>query len=302
MIMKNASSRPNPKLLSDSHQGFQARCEDNPGARTNEGLWQASETYPPLQAWQVLGQPIIAINANFFDVRPQKGGSWKQTNCSSPLGAYVDNTRGQGRTNAAVTGTIAYAGKQALSGGDENWKALATMILPVAGAPYVFMPKNHDDYDVASPEIQKLLDQGARFVAVSGIGLLAPGATGQLGDGGPAAARTAIGYNRSDDQMYVFQGGNYTPDNMQDLFRGLGADDAVLLDGGSRQRSCCAGTPAGCGQAQAHPGATATPGRCCATRTSARFRVGWRSTDKRVAGHSFGLAGITTSEQHHVPQ
>ena len=32
--------------------------------------------------------------------------------------------------------------------------------------------------------------------------------------------------------MYVFQGGSYTPDNMQDLFRGLGADNAVLLDGG----------------------------------------------------------------------
>jgi len=232
MIMKNASSRLNPRLLVDSHQGYQARCERNPSARTSEGLWQASETYPPLTAWQVLGQPIIAINANFFDVRAQKGGSWKQTGCSSPLGAYVDNTRGQGRSNAPVTGTIAYAGKQALSGGDENWKALATMILPVGGAPYVVMPKNDSDYDVASPEVQKLLDAGARFVAVSGIGLLAPGDTGQLNDGGPSAARTAIGYNRSNDEMYVFQGGSYTPDQMQDLFRGLGADNAVLLDGG----------------------------------------------------------------------
>ena len=232
MIIKNASSRLDPKLLADSHQGFQARCENNPGARTAEGLWQASETYPPLQAWQVLGQPIIAINANFFDVRPQKGGSWKQTNCSSPLGAYVDNTNGMGRTNAAVTGTVPYAGKQALSGGDENWKALATMILPVAGAPYVIMPRGNNDYDAASSEIQKLLDQGTRFVAVSGIGLLAPGATGQLGDGGPSAARTAVGYNRSRDEMYVFQGGSYTPDQIQDLFRGLGSDTAILLDGG----------------------------------------------------------------------
>ena len=68
----------------------------------------------------MLGRPTIAINANFFDVRGQKGGSWKSTGCSSPLGAYVDNTRGQGRANAAVTGTIAYAGKQGLSGGDET--------------------------------------------------------------------------------------------------------------------------------------------------------------------------------------
>lgn len=32
--------------------------------------------------------------------------------------------------------------------------------------------------------------------------------------------------------MYIFQGGNYTPDNIQDLFRGLGSDTAILLDGG----------------------------------------------------------------------
>jgi hypothetical protein len=232
MTIKNAAGRLNPRLLVDTHQGAQARCERNPGARTSEGLWQASETYPPLQAWQMLGTPTIAVNANFFDVRGQKGGSWKDTNCSSPLGAYVDNTRGQGRANTAVTGTIAYAGKQGLSGGDENWSALSTMIIPVGAAPYIIMPKGSADFDVASPEIQKLLDQNARFVAVSGIGLLAPGDTGQLNGGGPSAARTAIGYSKSSDQLYVFQGGNYTSDNMQDLFRGLGADTAILLDGG----------------------------------------------------------------------
>jgi hypothetical protein len=232
MVIKNAATRVNPRLLVDTHQGYQARCERDPRARTNEGLWQASETYPPLQAWQALGQPIIAVNANFFDIRGQKGGSWKDTDCSSPLGAYVDNTRGQGRANAAVTGTIAYAGKQALSGGDEVWTALATMIIPVGGAPYVVWPKNDQDYDAASPEIQRLLDAGTRFVAVSGLGLLAPGQTGQMNDGGPSAARTAVGYNRSSDELYVFQGGNYTPDNIQDLYRGLGADNAILLDGG----------------------------------------------------------------------
>jgi hypothetical protein len=232
MIIKNASTRLSPRLLVDSHQGYQSRCERTPGARTNEGLWQASETYAPLNAWYVLGQPTIAINANFFDVRPQKGGSWRDTKCSSPLGAYVDNTRGAGRANQAVTGTLAYAGKQGLSGGNEHWSALATMILPVGGAPYVIMPKGPNDYDAASPEIQRLVDSGARFVAVAGIGLLAPGDTGQLNDGGPSAARTALGYNRAADQLFVFQGGSYTPDNMPDLFRGLGAEHAVLLDGG----------------------------------------------------------------------
>ena len=233
MIIKSASQRLAPRLLVDSHSGYQARCERDPRARTGEGLWQASEIYTPLQAWQALGQPTIAINANFFDVRGQRGGSWKSTGCSSPLGAYVDNTRGQGRANAAVTGTVAYAGKQGLSGGGESWSALSTMILPVGGAPYVVAPSGQQDYDAASPVIQGLLDKGAGFVAVSGIGLLAPGDTGQLNDGGPSAARTALAYAKTKNAMYVFQGGSYTPDQIQDLFRGLGSDTAILLDGGS---------------------------------------------------------------------
>src|SRR6185369_13498709 len=151
MIIKFASQRLAPRLLVDSHSGYQARCERDGGARTGEGLWQASEIYAPLQAWQALGQPTIAINANFFDVRGQQGGSWRDTKCSSPLGAYVDNTRGQGRANAAVTGTVTYAGKQGLSGGNEHWSSLATMILPVGAQPYVVMPKGPDDYDSASP-------------------------------------------------------------------------------------------------------------------------------------------------------
>jgi hypothetical protein len=232
MIIKSASQRLVPRLLVDSHRGYQARCESTPGARTNEGLLQASETFSPIQAWQALGKPTIAINANFFDVRGQRGGSWKSTGCSSPLGAYFDNTRGGAPANAQVTGTLAYAGKQALSGGDEVWTALTTMILPVGGAPFVVPPRTPDDYDAATPVIKDLMDKGTRFVAVSGLGLLAPGDTGQMNDGGPSAARTAIAYARDRDEMYVFQGGSYTPDQIQDLFRGLGSDTALLLDGG----------------------------------------------------------------------
>lgn len=232
MVVKAASQRLSPHLLVDTHQGYQARCERTPGARTREGLAQAAETYAPVQAWQVLGRPTIAINANFFDVRSQVGGSWKTTGCSSPLGTYVDNTGDQGRANMAVTGTLAYAGKQALSGGDEVWTALSTLILPVRGAPYLVTPKSARDYDAASPVIASLIDSGTRFVAVAGLKLLAPGDTGQLNDPGPSAARTAVAYTKAKDEMYVFQGGSYTPDQVQDLFRGLGCDTAVLLDGG----------------------------------------------------------------------
>lgn len=236
MVFKSAAPRLSPRLLVDTHRGYQARCERNPRARTRDGLWQAAETYSPLQAWQVLGQPTITLNANFFDVRGQQGGSWRSTGCSSPLGAYVDNTRGQGRANQAVTGTIAYAGKQALSGGDERWTPLATMILPSGGAPYVVEPRGGrtgTDYDAATPVVQDLVAKGVRFVAVSGLGLLGPGNTGQLNDPGPSAARTAIAYSKPKDELYVFQGGSYTPDNIQDLFRGLDSDNAILLDGGS---------------------------------------------------------------------
>lgn len=232
MIIKSASTRLTPRLLVDSHRGYQSRCERDPRARTGEGLVQASEIFSPLQAWQALGRPTIAINANFFDVRGQTGGSWKTTGCSSPLGAYVDNTRGAGRANEAVTGTTAYAGKQGLSNGNETWTALSTMILPVGGAPYVVAPKSTDDYHAATPVIADLMNKGSRFVAVAGLGLLAPGDTSQLNDGGPSAARTALAYSRAKDEMYVFQGGSYTPDQVQDLFRGLGSDTAILLDGG----------------------------------------------------------------------
>ena len=232
MIIKSASQRLTPRLLVDSHRGYQGRCEQDPRARTGEGLWQASEIFTPLQAWQALGKPTIAVNANFFDIRGQNGGSWKTTGCSSPLGAYFDNTRGGARANAAVTGTLAYAGKQGLSGGNEIWTPLSTMILPVAGVPFIVTPRTPDDFDAATPVIQGLMDKGTRFVAVSGLGLLAPGDTGQMNDPGPSAARTAIAYARDRDEMYVFQGGSYTPDQIQDLFRGLGSDTALLLDGG----------------------------------------------------------------------
>lgn len=235
MTIKGASQRLSPHLLVDSHTGFQARCERDPRARTADGLRQASETYAPLQAWQMLGKPTIAINANFFDVRGQQGGSWRSTGCSSPLGVYVDNTNGRGKANVAVTGTIPYAGKQGLSGGSEHWSTLATMILPAGGAPSVVWPaggRDGGDYNAAGPVVTDLVNKGARFVAVSGLGLLAPGFTGQLNDGGPSAARTALAYSRAKDEMYVFEGGSYTPDNIQDLFRGLGSDTAILLDGG----------------------------------------------------------------------
>jgi hypothetical protein len=110
------------------------------------------------------------------------------------------------------------------------------MVLPSRGAPTVLWPRggrDGHDYDAATQVVTGLVDRGDQFVAVSGLGLLSPGNGGQLNDGGPSAARTALAYSKPRDEMYVFQGGSYTPDNIQDLFRGLGSDTAVLLDGGT---------------------------------------------------------------------
>ena len=129
------------------------------------------------------------------------------------------------------------------------------MILPVGGAPFVISPKADQRLRRrVAGDPGDLIDKGARFVAVSGLGLLAPGDTGQMNDGGPSAARTALAYAETSDEMYVFQGGSYTPDQIQDLFRGLGSDTAILLDGGGSSaivlRRDTGGMWAGAGRAQ----------------------------------------------------
>ena len=234
MIIKSASQRLAPATAGRLAPGYQARCERDPRAPAPaKGCWQASEIYTPLQAWQALGQPTIAINANFFDVRGQKGGSWKSHRMQFAAGrlrrqhprAGPRQRRGhRHRRLRGQAGPVRRRRELERAGHDDpagRRRAVSSC-----------RPERPDDYDAASPVIQGLLDKGARFVAVSGIGLLAPGDTGQLNDGGPSAARTALAYSRTSDEMYVFQGGSYTPDQIQDLFRGLGSDTAVLLDGG----------------------------------------------------------------------
>ena len=189
----------------------------------------------------------------------------------------MDTTHGQGRANQAVTGTVAYPGKQGLSGGGESWSSLTTMILQSGGAPYVVWPRGKNDYDAATPVIQDLLNKNDKFVAVSGIGLLSPGNTGQLHDGGPSAARTALAYAKQKDEMYIFEAAT-TP---RTTFRTSSAGWAVIRRSCStaagRRRLCCAATPGACGRARARHGDRATPGRFSVIRMSARCPAGWPS-------------------------
>jgi len=165
MVIKNASGRLAPHLLVDTHRGDQARCENNPGARTGEGLWQASELYAPLQAWQRMGEPTIAINATSSTCAARKGAvaiDWLQLAAGRLRGQHQRSGPGQpgGHRHRRLPG------KQGLSGGGESWSSLTTMILPTGGAPYVVWPRGKNDYDSATPVVEDLLNKNEKFVAV----------------------------------------------------------------------------------------------------------------------------------------
>lgn len=71
-----------------------------------------------------------------------------------PLGAYVDTANGSANYNKQVTGTRVYAGKQALSGGDEVWTALATMVFSQGSAPEVIASAGPKDFGYATAPLE----------------------------------------------------------------------------------------------------------------------------------------------------
>ncbi len=142
------------------------------------------------------------------------------------------------------------------------------------------MPKGPDDYDSASPVIQKLLDQNARFVAVAGIGLLAPGRHRPT-----ERRRPERGTNR--DRLQPRPATSCTSSRAaathRTRSRTCSADWAptprCCSTAAARRRSCCGATPAACGAAPGFPRAAAIPSRCSATRASVRYRAGSPSPD-----------------------
>ncbi|MFE3291947.1 phosphodiester glycosidase family protein [Rhodococcus sp. NPDC059234] len=232
------------QLLSDSS----GRCEGNPNAVTSDGMRQNAEVYAPVDAWHRMGSPAIAINANFFDVRAQGAGTnWSQSGCSSPLGAYYD---AHPDTHSAASifdlGRRFYVGKEGLSdGAGKVWSPLSTFVI---GDGFLGMPTdaNFDIRDADSATrnnaaedlVNQLEYSGRSFVAFGGLKIRGPGPDFQFVDNPiRRAARTAVGFNTSRDELYVFQGGSneadgFTIGNVQDAFRALGSDRAVVLDGG----------------------------------------------------------------------
>lgn len=192
---------------------------------------QASETYDPLQAWQMLGQPTIAINANFFDVRSSRA-ALEDHRVQFPAGRLHRQHRPVGQDQHGGHRNLAYAGKQALSGGDEVWTALATLILPVHGAPMIIPPKSDTDYDAAGPgdhpagRERNAVRRGQRSQAARPRGHRT--AQRRRPERGPHGGRLRPGQGRD----VRLRGRQLHPDQIQDLFRGLGSDTAVMLDGG----------------------------------------------------------------------
>lgn len=236
VVIPHASHVVHSRLLTDTHLGAAARCELTLGARAFDFTWEASELYTPAEASQAMATPAISINANFFDVRPQFGGN---TGCSSPLGSYVDSAHGGGWTNLPVTFTPQFAGKPGLTDSTGAvFTALSTFLLTEGRPPAMDVPRDGTDFGVADADIFTRLFTGPPFTAVAGIKLLASAGERQLNDpSGRTSTRTALGYSSALDELLIFQGGNYTTglslDDVQNLYRALGADRAIALDGGS---------------------------------------------------------------------
>ena len=271
MIIKSASQRLAPRLLVDSHTGYQARCERDPRARTGEGLWQASEIYTPLQAWQALGQPTIAINANFFDVRGQKGGSWKSTGCSSPLGAYVDNTRGQGRANAAVTGHRRLRGQagpvrrqRALEGAvDDDPAGRRRAVRGAAEEPATTTTPPHRPSRVCSTRAR-----GSSRSPASGCWPPATPASSTTAAPARPARRSRTPRTRT---RCTSSRAAATPRTRSRICSaGSAATPRCCSTAAGRRRSCCAATPAACGRAPVHRAGRATPAQVLCDSARAR--------------------------------
>ncbi|MDH5858249.1 phosphodiester glycosidase family protein [Lampropedia aestuarii] len=229
-----------PHLLGDTHQGDAARCENNPNARTSSGELQKAELYTPEQAWKLLNRPLVALNANYFDTRPQLNNTtWRSNLCSTPLGIYFDNI-----PNGPTNGThnepnVFFPGPKNYIGNDGTEIPLDAMF---------WTTNRNNSIDIiysqrpSDPAIEQyafdLASSGYQFIAVAGSGLpvnpLLPEPTPDSGT--RDTTRIAIGKPNTESIIYIFQGGEYVNGvdriDLQNLFYGLDTSNALELDGG----------------------------------------------------------------------
>ncbi|QBJ95118.1 hypothetical protein ERC79_03455 [Rhodococcus sp. ABRD24] len=248
IVVPGASHSPlTSQLLVDREVGDAARCESNVTALAG-GIRQTSEVYAPVDAWHRMGRPAIAINTNFFDVRPQADGTtWAHSGCSSPLGTYYDTHLATRSLDFTKFRDRYFVGSEGLSdGAGQVWSPLSTFFIVDDNVLDIPRPVTFELHDAEGPfsneATKRRVDQlefgGREFTAFAGVKLRGPGGDFEFVDNPiRRAARTAIGYDSDRDRLYIFQGGSngaggFTLGNVQDLLRALGVDKAVGLDGG----------------------------------------------------------------------
>ncbi|EPG7577189.1 phosphodiester glycosidase family protein [Providencia rettgeri] len=229
-----------PHLLGDTHEGTASRCEHNVYAVV-EYKHQNAEVYTPYEAWQELDSPLVALSANFFDVRKQEAHTnWKMNRCSSPMGMYYDNV-----TKGPTQGTHNSPNKY------------------LAGLPYFINPNNNksikldtmlwlddvyshrmlihaDSLEAKNVEQQmKELDRdGFKYIAVSGVGI-----NDRMDDASitPTYAerglgRVAMSFDEGENLIYIYQGGEVNDGldrrELYGLFKALHVDNAIEFSGG----------------------------------------------------------------------
>lgn len=236
LVVPRASVSPmTARLLSDSRAGDTARCEGIGGGV--DGVRHDAEMFNPLEAWHRMGRPAFTITGNYFDVRgPGRGPH----GCTAPMGIYYDSHPDSYRPDAAPWRGRFFPGTVGLTNGSSPWNSLSTLVIADTG------PRT--DITIHNPESPFTADGTARYLAgleATGRGFVA--LSGPLLRGfnnpdwtiahepQPRADRTAIAYNPGADELYVVAGKHMTNLELQQLFRSLGADMAIGLDGGASQ-------------------------------------------------------------------
>lgn len=230
-----------PHLLGDTHQGDAARCENNPNARlAANGELQQAEIYTPDQAWQLLNKPLVALNANYFEIRPQLNNtSWKTNLCSTPLGIYFDNISGGPTNGTHNEPNVFFPGPKNYIGNDEIESPVDAMFWKINKNNSIDIVYSQRLSDPAIEQYaSNLVNSGYQFIAVAGVGLPAnPFIPEPTPDAGVKdSTRIAIGKSDFQSVIYIFQGGAYVNGvdrvDLQNLFYGLGVSHAFELDGG----------------------------------------------------------------------
>ncbi|MBO1361703.1 phosphodiester glycosidase family protein [Acetobacter sacchari] len=240
-----------------------AKCTDNSNAKI-DSIPQTWELLPASMATSILkGKnifPTVVINANYFDVRAQGNGiTWATNKCSRPLGVFYDNNPGHVNNDyGSYDGNDQYlAGPPYFIGKTISEKSPVQSMIFFMGNDYT-NPSSYDSYNrqIDIVENNALTDlnfkarigkapynyDDARFTAISGAELLPnlSSSSADAGDGpdsgGKSTTRIAIAYKKSTDQLFIFEGGGYTSGvtrtNLASLFKALGSDVALELDGG----------------------------------------------------------------------